>query len=426
MTFVYSKFGKNPSKENQLTKQIIIAMLLGMFVGLLMKSLPIASSVTKVIVDNILNSGGLIFTNLIKVLVIPVIFLSLLAGICGVDDSEKIGKVGLTAFVFFIVTTVIALILAVMIASFFNIGHDLQFPTLVSQSASNIPTLQQFILDIFPSNPFKAFADGNVLQVIVFAVILGLAIRISGDSGKKISAFIIDLNEVFMKSILLIMKLMPYGVFCLLAFLFAKLGTHLILQLLTYFLTVIFVLVIHTLFVYSFLLQSLAQLSPQKFFKKFFEVMLFGFSISSSNATLPLALKNVEQKLGVDKTISSLVLSLGTNINKNGTAIMQGVATIFIAHAYNVELGFTGGFIVVLTSTLASISTAGAPSAGIIALAVVLKQVGLPLEGIAVILSVDRILDMLRTSVNIAGNAVIACVIAKRENKINLTKYNNI
>lgn len=425
MSFMYNSSGVQ-RKENKLTKQIFIAMLLGSVFGLVIRNLPMDPVISQFVVNNILNSGGIVFTNFIKMIVVPVVFFSLLSGLCGVENGEKIGRIGLKSFIFFVFTTVLAVVLAVAFATTFKIGHGLHFPTLVTQVAQDVPSLQQFILDIVPSNPIKAFADGNILQIVVFTVLLGFAINMSGSAGKRIAIFVIDVNEVIMKAVLLVMKLMPYGVFCLLAFLFAKLGIDLIFQLLTYFMTVVFVLCIQTFFVYSFLLQTVGGLAPQKFFKKFFEVMLFAFSLSSSNAALPLALKNIEQKLGVDKTISSLVLSLGINLNKNGTAIMQGVAAVFIANAYNVELGLIGNFIIILTSTLASIGTAGAPSAGILALAIVLKQLGLPLEGIAVILSVDRLLDMLRTSVNIAGNAAIACIIAKHEKKINITRYNSV
>jgi Na+/H+-dicarboxylate symporter len=410
---------------SKLTTQILIAMGLGTVCGLTIKMLPSDFFLSSFLVDNILNSGGIIFTNLIKMLVVPLVLVSLICGICNLEDIKKIGDIGFKTIILFIFSTIVAITLAIIITSVLNIGHGMQFPTLMPIKTQDMPSLQQFVLDIFPSNPFQALTSGNILQIIVFALLLGFAINLSGEAGKRITSLMNDFNTIVMKAIMLIMLVMPYGVFCLMAFLFAKLGFGLILQLLNYFLTVILVLVIHTIVVYSTMLKVFAKLSPLQFFKKFYNVMLFAFSVSSSNATLPLALETTEHKLGVDNTITSFVLSLGINMNKNGTAIMQGVATIFIAHAYNIDLGLVGKLMVILTATLASISTAGAPSVGILALAMVLKQVGLPVEGIAVILSIDRFLDMLRTAVNVAGNAVIACVISKQEHKLNLLTYNS-
>lgn len=419
MTAISSK-----SPNHKLTSQILIAMGLGTICGLLIKILPSDFALTSFLVDSVFSSGGTIFINLIKMLVVPVVLISLVCGICSLDDIKKIGDIGIKTITLFILTTIAAITLAIIITSLLAIGHGMHFPTLTQIQTHDIPSLQQFIVDIFPSNPFQALTNGNILQIIVFALFLGFAINLAGEPGKRIATIMHDLNKVVMKAIMLVMRITPYGVFCLIAFLFAKLGFGLILQLLNYFLTVILVLVVHTLLVYPVLLKFFAKLSPQQFFKKFYGVMLFAFSVSSSNATLPLAMETTEHKLGVDNTITSFVLSLGINMNKNGTAIMQGVATIFIANAYNVDLGLVGKLMVILTTTLASISTAGAPSIGILALAMVLKQVGLPIEGIAVILSIDRFLDMLRTSVNVAGNAVIACIISRQENKLDLNTFN--
>lgn len=409
----------------KLTKQILIAMGLGSLVGLLIKMLPSDLAISSFLVDNILNSGGIIFTNLIKMLVVPVILVSLICGVCSIDDVKKISDISLRTITLFIVTTIIAIVLAITVSSLLHIGHGMQFPTLAPIKTQEIPSIQQFIIDIFPSNPFQALTNANVLQIIVFALIFGVAINFAGEHGRRVSSLMRDFNIVIMKAVMLVMRLMPYGVFCLLAFMFAKLGFGLILQLLSYFLTVILVLILHTLLVYPVLLNFLAKISPIQFFKKFYGVILFAFSVSSSNATLPIALEATEKKLGIDNSIASFILSLGINMNKNGTAIMQGVATIFIANAYNIDLGIIGKIMVVLTATLASISTAGVPSVGILALVIVLKQVGLPIEGIAVILSVDRVLDMVRTAVNVTGNAVVACIIGRQENKINLLTYNN-
>lgn len=412
-----------PKTTHYLTKRILWAMLFGTICGLGIKVAPDSWQLNKFLTDGILNIGGALFVNLMKMLVVPLVFVSLLCGICNIDDIKSLGKIGVKAVYLFIITTALATLLAVTIASAFHIGSAINLPVLDSIKETHLPSLQQFIIDIVPSNPFQALTNANILQIIIFAIIFGLAINFAGEAGKRITAIFNDLNIIIMKTVGLVLRVTPYGVFCLIAILFAKLGLEIITQLLNYFLTVIAVLVIYTLVVYSFILKFVADLNPIKFFGKMYSVLLFAFSVSSSNATLPLALDRLERKLGVDRTISSLVLSLGINMNKNGTAIMQGVAAIFIANAYHVDIGFLGSIMVVVTTVLAAISTAGVPSVGVLALVIVLKQVGLPVEGIAIILAVDRFLDMVRTSVNVAGNAVVACVIGRQEHKLDMKTY---
>lgn len=413
-------------KSQGLTSQIFIAMILGAIVGLILKAIPASWPIGSLLVNDILNTGGAIFVNLIKMLVVPLVLISLLCGICSLDDIKKVGEIGVKAIFLFIATTALAITIALIVANLLSVGSGVHFPAVNHIAATTgIPSLKQFFTDIFPSNPFQALASANMLQIIVFALFFGTAINLSGDPGKRIAAFFNDLNVVVMKAVMIILRTTPYGVFCLITVLFAKLGLNVFLQLLNYFLTVILVLAIHTIFVYGSLLKFVAKLSPKQFFKKMYGVMMFAFSVSSSNAALPMTMKVVEEKLGVDKAITSFVLSLGTNMNKNGTAIMQGVAAIFIANAYNIEIGFVGNLMIVITATLASISTAGAPSIGVLSLVIVLRQVGLPIEGIAIILAIDRFIDMLRTSVNVAGNAVIACIIGRSEHGIDPRIYNS-
>jgi Na+/H+-dicarboxylate symporter len=426
-----SNRGSNSSGGNKktikltLTVQIVIAMVLGALVGLIIRVMPDAWHLHDVLSDGLLNAGGSIFINLMKMIVVPLVFISLICGVCNLDDIKKLGRIGAKILGYSIVMTAGAVILAITVSELFNVGVGVNFPLVEPLKDSTIPSLQQFLVDIFPSNPFQALANANILQIIVFALIFGLAINLAGDPGRRITAFLNDLNKVIMKTITLVMYITPYGVFCLIAILFAKLGTQVILQLFNYFFTVVLVLIVYTFLVYSLMLKFIAKLSPENFFRKMYGVLLFAFSVASSNATLPLALETSEHKLGIDNGIASFVLSLGTNINKNGTAIMQGVAAIFIAHAYNINIGLVGDVMIVLTATLASIGTAGAPAIGVLALVMVLRQVGLPIEGIAIVLAVDRFLDMLRTAVNVAGNAVIACIVGKNENKLDLQIYNS-
>jgi Na+/H+-dicarboxylate symporter len=267
--------------------------------------------------------------------------------------------------------------------------------------------------------------EGNMLQVIVFSILFGIAVALAGRPGEKVADLFSDLNEIIMKLIIILMDLAPYGVFCLMAKLFATLGFDTIGNLITYFLLVLFVLVLHGTATYPLMLKLLAGLNPLMFFRKMRPVMLFAFSTSSSNATLPVTLKTTTHHLGVRNNIASFTIPLGATINMDGTAIMQGVATVFIAQAYNIDLSFAQYLSVILTATLASIGTAGVPGVGLITLAMVLQQVGLPVEGIALIIGVDRLLDMTRTAVNVTGDCTVSCIVAKSEGEFDQSAFDD-
>jgi Na+/H+-dicarboxylate symporter len=266
-------------------------------------------------------------------------------------------------------------------------------------------------------------AESNMLQIIVFALLFGTAITWSGHNGDRIKLFFKDLDVVIMNLVLLVIKVTPYGVFCLVTKVFASNGFPLFIELGGYFATVTFTLLLHLFFTYGVFIHLLTRINPIIFFKKMFSAQLFAFSTSSSNASIPVVLDTVEKKLGVRESIASFVIPLGATVNMDGTAIMQGVATIFIANAYHIHLTLAALLKVVLTATLASIGTAGVPSMGLITLMMVLMQVGLPAEGIALIIGIDRLLDMLRTAVNITGDAMVALVIGVREKQFNLEIY---
>ena len=263
-----------------------------------------------------------------------------------------------------------------------------------------------------------------MLQIIVFSLLFGAALAAAGEAGKRIGAIFRDLNEVVMHFITMMLQLAPYGIFCLVAVTFAQMGFNLIGQLFGYFSIVLLVLLLHLIVTYSLLLKFVGGLNPLMFFRKFYPCMLFAFSTSSSNASIPVVLETVEHKLGVKNSVASFIVPLGATINMDGTAIMQGVATVFIAHVYNVPIGLTGYLMVILMATLASIGTAGIPSVGLITLAMVLKQVNVPVEGIALIIGVDRLLDMARTAINVSGDAVVACIVAKSEKGMDTEVYN--
>ena len=262
-----------------------------------------------------------------------------------------------------------------------------------------------------------------MLQVIVFAILIGIAITKSGDQGLRVKAHLDDWNEIIMRLVMMLMAVAPIGVFCLLISLFSNMGFSAIADLIKYFLTVVAVLAIHYVVTFGLMIKFVAKLDPLTFFKKMGPVMAYAFSTSSSNATLPMTLSTVEKKIGVKNEVASFTVPLGATINMDGTAIMQGVATVFIAQAFNQDIGFAGYVMVILTATLASIGTAGVPGVGLIMLALVLQQVGLPVEGIALIIGVDRLLDMMRTAVNVTGDATVSAIVARSEDKFDLAVF---
>lgn len=414
------------ANNHQFTIKIVIAMILGMLIGLLLQWLPVSTETRSFLADDMLNTAGTLFIRLIMMLVVPIVLVSLICGVGSIGDSAKIGRIAGKSFVLYLLTTSVAIALAMIFAAFFQVGHDLALTStnsMITQSPSNL-SMTETLLNVVPSNPFEALADANLLQVIVFALLFGFALTRSGSAGLKLLEVFQLVNDVLMKLITLIMYLAPYGVFCLLASLFASQGITLIANLAGYFLVVLLVLMVQLLGTYTLLLQLVGRLSSITFFKKMFDIMIFSFSISSSNASIPIVLKAVRERLGVDKITASFVIPVGATMNMDGTAIMQGVATVFIANAYNLPLSLSNYLIVIMMATLASIGTAGVPGVGLITLAMVLQQVGLPVEGIALIVGVDRLLDMTRTAVNVSGDSVIACLVARSENTLNVTQYN--
>lgn len=366
---------------------------------------------------------GQIFINLLKLLVVPLVFVSLVCGVGQVSSGSQLGSIGIKSALLYLLTTSFAIFSALLIASFFSPGAGINIETVNTFSAPEAPSLKETLINIFPTNPVSAMSEGNMLQIIVFALLFGYGLLKIGENGEKIKIFFENLYQIILQIVNIVILVSPIGVFCLIFNIFATLGIEIITDLLEYFLVLTFILIFHASFTYSLML-SLLNLNPLIFFRKMRETMLFAFSTSSSSATMPITLKTVEEKLGVGKSVSSFCVPLGTTINMDGTAIMQGVATVFIAQAFAIELTFTEYLMVILTATLASIGTAGVPGVGLIMLAMVLQQVGLPVEGIALIIGVDRLLDMIRTSVNVSGDAMVSCIVAKSENKLNEEIFN--
>jgi len=414
-----------------LTTRIFVAMLTGIACGTLANAfVPMVDGGTFI---SLLRDGlflglfdivGQIFIASLKVLVVPMVFISLVCGAASLGGQGRMGVMASKTIGLYLVTTAIAITIALCLALIIEPGGGVDYATSSAYKAADAPSLKTVLINIFPSNPIKAMADGNMLQVIVFALLFGVAISRMGAQGEKVAKSFNGLNDVIMEMVMILMQLAPYGVFCLLAKIFYSTGFSLIVQLALYFFTVVLALLIHAGFVYTSLFKVFTGLSPIQFFKRIRPVMMFGFATASSNATMPITLETVEEKLGVKNSVAAFTVPLGATLNMDGTAIMQGVATVFIAQAFQVDIGITGYITVILTATLASIGTAGVPGVGLITLALVLQQVGLPVEGIALIIGVDRLLDMLRTAVNVTGDSAVSCIVAKSENSLDIEKFN--
>jgi Na+/H+-dicarboxylate symporter len=415
-----------------LTQRIVIAMLLGLLFGTLFNAiislgvLPalIADNIQIFLINGLFDTLGQIFVRSLKLLVVPLVFVSLVCGVSSLGNNSRMGAVASKTVVLYMITTAIAIGLAIITAIVVQPGVGIDLAMASEFVAKEAPPLKQTIINIFPSNPIQSMANGSILQVIVFALLVGFAISKAEDQGKRINDFFNDLNAIIMKMVMMLMKLAPYGIFCLLAKLFADVGIGMIMNLAKYFFTVLFVLLLHSLGVYSALLKFFTGLNIRAFLSKLRPALALAFSTASSGATMPVTMRTVEQRMGVNKSVSSFTIPLGATINMDGTAIMQGVATVFIAQAYNIGLGIEGYLTVVLTATLASIGTAAVPGVGLVMLVMVLNQVGLPIEGIGLIIGVDRLLDMTRTATNITGDAMVTTVVAKSEGLLDTNIFN--
>jgi Na+/H+-dicarboxylate symporter len=350
-------------------------MLAGFVVGVLLNAIGVEGFVEDYVVGGLFHVGGSIFLASLKLLVVPLVFVSLVCGTAALDDVSRLGRVGGKTLVLYLTTTAIAITLALLAAIAIRPGAGFALETDAAFVAQEAPSLADTLIHLFPSNPVRAMAEGNMLQIIVFSVLFGLAVTLAGERGKRVLAVFEDLNGVILRLVMLLMTLAPYGVFCLIAKVFALQGLGAILPLARYFFVVLGVLFLHALVIYPALLRLLSGLNPLVFFRKMRDPLALAFSTASSNATLPVTLENVERRLGAHNSVASFTIPLGATINMDGTAIMQGVATGFIAQAYGIDIGPVGYLMVVLTATLASIGTAGVPGVGLIMLAMVLRQV---------------------------------------------------
>ena len=411
-----------------LTAKVLWAMFLGIIVGLIINMAGLNAEGTfthEYVVGGLFYVVGKMFITALKMLVVPLVFFSLISGVFGIGDISKLGKVGVKSFALYMVTTALAIAMAISLAAliipFFNTSHA-PAADFVGKEA---PPLSDVLINIIPSNVVDAFASGNMLQIIFFTILLGISLLMVGSKAKSIVEGVEVMNEAMMNMVNIIMAVAPYAVFALLAKAIAELGFDLLSQLAVYVIVVITALLLHLFGTLMILLKLLSKLSPKMFLQKIRDAQVFAFSTASSNATIPVTLRSVTKRMGVDNSVASFTVPFGATINMDGTAIMQGVATVFIANVYGVDLGISGYLTVILMSVLASIGTAGVPGVGLIMLSMVFVQVGLPVEGIGLILGVDRLLDMVRTAVNITGDTVVTCVVAKSEDEINLDIFND-
>ncbi|REJ79542.1 MAG: dicarboxylate/amino acid:cation symporter [Acidobacteria bacterium] len=409
-----------------LTMKVLLGLVLGLITGVIINNFFEGNAfVDAWLVNGIFHMGGAMFINALKMLVVPLVTFSLICGVCGIGDIRALGRIGTKSFLLYVLTTAVAISTAIILAQLVGPGKSFQMEGLeISEvSASEAPPVTQVFIDIIPSNPVETFANGDMLGIIFYAILVGVSLLILGRKVKPVIEGVELLNDVAMKLVDLVMAVAHIGVFCLIAKTFAQQGIGLLMPMAGYFLTVLGALAFHFFITICLLLWIFTRFNPVTFMKKMRDAQAFAFSTASSNATIPVTLRSVTERLGVKNSVASFTVPLGATINMDGTAIMQGVATVFIANVYGIELGLGGYLTVIGMAVLASIGTAGVPGVGLIMLAMVLNQVGLPLEGIGIIMGVDRLLDMCRTSVNITGDAMVSTVVAKGEGKIDVDIY---
>jgi proton glutamate symport protein len=410
----------------QLYTKVLIGLLCGAVFGSLANHYGFAGFIFTYI-----KPFGTLFVRLIGMVVVPLVFASLVVGTASLDDVRKLGRIGAKTLIFYTCTTVIAICIGLLLANAIRPGVGLsdKMRAQLEQQGQSVasertvvletkPSLKDVLLDIVPRNPFAAFVEGKMLQVIFFALLFGICLTlIPARQSQPVTSFLEGVNEVMIQIVHLVMRLAPYGVFALISAVIADFGSSVLLILIKYAATVVVGLTLHTVLVYSVAIWALSKSRISSFFKGIRPAQLIAFSSSSSSATLPVTIECAEENLGVSKQVSSFVLPLGATINMDGTALYQGVSALFIAQVYGMDLSIAQQLTIVMTATLASVGTSGTPGAAIVTLAIVLKSIGIPMEGIGLIIGVERLLDMCRSVVNITGDACCAVVVSSSENK---------
>ncbi len=396
-----------------LWKKILVGMVLGVMAGSVMG--PDAE---------LLKPIGTLFINAIKMLIVPLVFCSLVVGVTSMQDTRKMGRIGLKSVVLYLGTTAVAITIGLALALLFTPGAGMNMTITDPVAAKEAPSLVDTLLALIPQNPIGAMAAGNILQIIVFALGLGIALTLCGEKAQPAIRLFESLAEGMYKLTELIMKLAPYGVFGLMAWVAGKYGLEVLLPLIKVIALVYVGSLIHVLVVYSGLIGILGRLNPVCYLKGLINPAAVAYTTTSSSGTLPATIKAAREEMGVSQGVSSFVLPLGATINMDGTALYQGICAVFVAQAFGVDLAASDYILIIMTATLGSIGTAGVPGAGLIMLSLVLTTVGLPLEGLAIVAGIDRILDMARTSVNVCGDLMVSVLIGKSENELDETVYN--
>ena len=413
---------KNDKKKIGLTTKIFVGLIAGAIVGILMHYVvPGGYLKDTILVNGVFYVVGNGFLRLMQMLVVPLVFCSLICGSAAIGDTKTLGKVGVKTLGFYLCTTALAVAVALSLANVIDPGIGLNMDAIVAAENTTVATDVSFadtLLNIIPKNPIQGLANGEMLQIIFFAMVVGIILAKLGEKTSTVFNFFTQCNDIMMEMTMMVMSLAPFGVFCLIAKTFSGIGFDAFIPLLKYMISVLIALGIQCFGVYMIMLVVFTRLNPVKFIKKFFPVMAFAFSTATSNATIPLSIETLAEKMGVSRRISSFTIPLGATINMDGTAIMQGVAVVFASQAFGIELGIQEYLMVIATATLASIGTAGVPGVGLITLSMVFNSVGLPLEGITLIMGIDRILDMTRTAVNITGDAVCTTVVAHQNGEL--------
>ena len=411
-----------------LASKVFIALVAALIAGLALNlsGLTESSWVDKNLINGVFYIGGAIFVNALKMLIVPLVLFSLIPGILGIGDVRLLGKIGGKSFVLYLATTAIAITTAITFAVIADIGTGLNLPLQEAFEGKQAnKSFIEILIGIVPSNIIAAMANAETLSIIFVSIFFGIALLSEAKKSVELIKIIEQMNNIVMRMIEMVMFFAPYAVFCLVAKAIAELGFDLVLEVAGYFAVIMTALIFHAFVTQMFLLRALTGLSIGIFLRKIRNAQLFAFSTSSSAATIPVTLRAVQQRLGVDRAVSSFSVPFGATINMDGTAMMQGVATVFIANLYGVELGLSGYITVIITSVLASIGTAAVPSVGLVMLSLVFAQVGLPIEAIGLIIGVDRIIDMVRTAVNVTVDTVITTIVAKSEGKLDITTFND-
>lgn len=406
------------------TGLILLGLITGILFGFILKIVPEGMIRDTILVDGVLRLVGSGFINLIKMIVVPLVFFSLICGISSLGDIHKLNRIGGKTISFYLVTTGVAVTIAIGLGLAMNPGKGLDMSSLM-MGEFTIPEskgLVDILLGMIPTNPVQALTTGNMLQIIVFAVMFGVALSLIGEKGNPIIKACNIINDTIMQLVSMIMAIAPFGIFALISRTVYSIGFESLLKVAEFIGVVALAMLAHAFIVYGGMLKLFTGLPLKQFYKAYAKVASVTFSTSSSSATLPLSMETMED-LGVEKTVYSFALPLGATINMDGTAIMQGVATIFIAQIYGIELGIGAILTVILTAVLASVGTAGVPGVGMITLSMVLQSAGLPVEGIALIIGFDRILDMMRTTVNVMGDCVCSLIVSKTEKSLDEKKY---